>query len=593
MIAPMKRVTVLCLASDEEATLEHLRALGILHLAPVQLPEAPDVEAARRELTRVRRVLDVLPARAAGAPAAGRPARETVEAVWALVQRRKTVDDDLEALRHERQRIEPLGAFDPAQVRALADKGVRVRFFQIEPGREPAAPAGVAIHGLARTRSATYFAAIHRGEAEIEGREIRLPERSLAEIDRRLAAREAERLAVASELASHAGERPAVAALALEAADRLAFARARAGMGRAARVAYLRGFCPEAGVACIREAAAQGGWGFRIEDPSADDPVPTLLRNAGWVSPIHALFRMIGILPGYRETDVSVAFLVFFSLFFAMLVGDAGYGAIFLGLTLWARRRLPKAPRELLSLSLITSVATIVWGVLTGTYFGLAPDAVPAVLRGLRVGWLGVEENLQYLCFVIGASHITLAHVWNIVRMRRSAQALAQIGWIATTWTMFFYACMMVLGRSFPGVMMPVFIGGVAMIVLFMTPPRALKEEWFNHVLLPLNLVSNFVDVVSYIRLFAVGTASYAVASSFNEMLSGLLGHWATAVLAAVFLFVTHTFNIALSIMGVMVHGVRLNTLEFSGHVGLQWTGIPYEPFRSGSAAEPGAEAAR
>jgi V/A-type H+/Na+-transporting ATPase subunit I len=137
-----------------------------------------------------------------------------------------------------------------------------------------------------------------------------------------------------------------------------------------------------------------------------------------------------------------------------------------------------------------------------------------------------------------------------------------------------------VLNMQFPPFMGYVFIAGVVLIALFMTPVKALKDEWFNHAMLPLNLVSNFVDVVSYIRLFAVGTASYAVANSFNTMLGGMFEHWYTAIFASLFLFLAHALNIVLSLMGVMVHGVRLNTLEFSGHVGMQWTGLAYDPFR-------------
>jgi V/A-type H+-transporting ATPase subunit I len=105
--------------------------------------------------------------------------------------------------------------------------------------------------------------------------------------------------------------------------------------------------------------------------------------------------------------------------------------------------------------------------------------------------------------------------------------------------------------------------------------------------MLPLSLVSNFVDVVSYIRLFAVGTASFAVANNFNATLTPMFGHWASGLAAAVFLLLAHGLNIALCLMGVMVHGVRLNTLEFSGHIGMQWTGIPFQPFRSVKQPQP------
>jgi V/A-type H+-transporting ATPase subunit I len=143
---------------------------------------------------------------------------------------------------------------------------------------------------------------------------------------------------------------------------------------------------------------------------------------------------------------------------------------------------------------------------------------------------------------------------------------------------MYFAARTMVLGHAFPAWVLWMFVAGVALIVLFMTPRHAFKAEWFNHVMLPLSLVSNFVDVVSYLRLFAVGFASFAVASAFNEMGTAGTG-WLSGLLGAFVIFFGHALNITLAAMGVLVHGIRLNTLEFSSHMGMQWTGVPYAPF--------------
>jgi len=130
------------------------------------------------------------------------------------------------------------------------------------------------------------------------------------------------------------------------------------------------------------------------------------------------------------------------------------------------------------------------------------------------------------------------------------------------------------------------FVGGIVLIVLFMMPPKEIKDGWFNLALLPLNLVSNFTDVVSYVRLYAVGTAGFAVANAFNNMIfpggeTSIVGLLIGAVLA----FLAHTLNILLSTMGVLVHGIRLNTLEFSNHKGISWSGSAYRPFAKPEAA--------
>ncbi|MBM3859985.1 MAG: hypothetical protein FJ395_10085 [Verrucomicrobia bacterium] len=577
----MKKVTLLCLAHSREATLEQLRDLGIVHLRPVSQQESESVEAARREYEYVRNALEILTPQPDRAPS-GRAPREVVEELWKLIHERRALNDEQGALTHREQHMAPFGNFDPAAVQALQAGGILVRLYQASPKPPPMVTEDAVYVELHRDKNAVHFAVISRSPVEIpNAQEVPLPEQSLAEVRERLAAIAARQRAIQEEIGQFGGDHPRVAALLADAEDQWRFAAARAGMGAGAgeTIAYLQGYCPAEQVARLNNAAPSHGWGLVIEEPAEDDPVPTLVRYPRWVKPVESLFELVGILPGYREVDISAAFLIFFALFFAVLVGDAGYGALFLITSLVAARLLPKTPRKVFVLLNIVSVTTIIWGVLTGAYFGVAVEQGP--LARLRVDWLSDPEHVKRLCFMIGAVHLSLAHLWNVARNPRSLQALAQVGWLCTTWTMYFVALKMVLGLPVPGFTMPLFLTGVALIVLFMTPPRKLKGEWFNHAMLPLSLVSNFVDVVSYIRLFAVGTASFAVANSFNAALAPMLGHWMSGLAAVLFLFLAHALNIILCLMGVMVHGVRLNTLEFSGHVGMQWTGVPFQPFRS------------
>ena len=98
---------------------------------------------------------------------------------------------------------------------------------------------------------------------------------------------------------------------------------------------------------------------------------------------------------------------------------------------------------------------------------------------------------------------------------------------------------------------------------------------------MPLSIISSFSDVVSYLRLFAVGSASVTVASSFNNMaIGGGIHSIVGGLIAALILFLGHSLNIMLGMMSVIVHGVRLNMLEFSGHLDMQWAGKKYQPFK-------------
>ncbi len=589
MIVKMNKVSILCLDADREAALRELRDLGVLHLTHIRPPAGADLEQARERLNHVRRILDVLPARAQPAlmPAAPgqepalRPAAQALEEIWELVKQRKELGDRIEDLRHECRRLAPFGVFDPQSIAALARSGVQVSLYQIGPAQPLPAPDGALVRVLHRDKTGVYFAVIARAPVAVEAQAVRLPEVSLAELRRQLRQAEAGLQEVENRIAAAARERPVIEAHAAVLADEVVWLEARAGMGAQGRVLYLSGYAPTEAAPALRAAARQHGWGLMLAEPAADDAVPTLVRNPRWVKPIRAVFDMIGILPGYKEVDISVSFLLFLSLFFAMLVGDAGYGLMFLVLAWLARRKFPSLPVHYLRLLQIMSVCTVAWGALTGVYFGMQP----AAMSWLAVPWLKTDANVMLLCFVIGAVHLTVAHLWNMARMWNSLLALAQVGWICTTWTMFFAARTMVLSQPFPPLMFGVLTLGVVLIVLFMTPFRLIKTEWFNHVMLPLSLVSNFVDVVSYLRLFAVGAASLSVASSFNTMALNLgLPQPLAGLAGALILFLGHLVNIALAAMGVMVHGVRLNTLEFSSHIGMQWSGAPYRPFARQSA---------
>ena len=228
------------------------------------------------------------------------------------------------------------------------------------------------------------------------------------------------------------------------------------------------------------------------------------------------------------------------------------------------------------------SVSTIVWGVLTGSYFGI--PTLPPALEALSIPWLSDRDNLIDLCFFIGAVHLSFAHVWNLVALvstRSWFKVPSQVGWLLVVWSMFFLARQAVLGRPMPGYLVYLLLAGIVLVAVFMKTPKEFKSEWIDHALLPLTMIGNFVDVLSYIRLFAVGYASVAVLAAFNDMAASIgFDSVLTAIAASLLLLFANALNIVLAGLGVLVHAVRLNTLEFSTHKGLAWQGNTlYTPF--------------
>lgn len=588
MIVPLKRVTVVCVDSARESTLDALRDLGVLHLIPLQAPTGESLEKAKKDLSYVQRALEALPDQSsATVPTAVENPVDEIHRVLAL---QKKTEESLTHLKSELFRFRAFGTFDPAQILELEKKGLFLKLYECEESvfKIPDAPCSVVEYQ--RQNGLVSFAVVSQEPVSVQANEVRLPECSIASMiqDRDECIKTLEQCK--SRLEELAHQRGSVQQTLNHASDSFEMEEAGAGMLSSGGVCLIQGYCPDERIHDLRLKAPQMGWGLRVDYPKDSEDVPTLLKHPKLVKPIETLYNVIGITPGYREIDTSAVFLLFFSIFFAMIVGDTGYGLLFMGLTLWAARKFKSAPREAFQFLGIMSGATILWGVVNANFFGITADKLPEFLDLGRasytpgplrsmVQWIRDPENLKYFCFVLGVSHLTIAHLWNFWVNRKSTMAIAQIGWLCTTWTMFFLAANMVIGSAFPPQAMYLGVGGTVLILLFSVPPSQLKEGWFNLVMLPLNLVSNFVDVISYIRLFAVGMAGFAVANSFNEMVLPLFGTIWGALLGAVVLFLAHSLNIILAAMGVAVHAVRLNTLEFSNHVGLQWSGSAFTPF--------------
>ena len=365
----------------------------------------------------LKRLLEAIPA-VEGAKPTGRDAFAVMAETSDLLDERKEWQDRLEALQGEIARVEPFGAFDPAAVKALAGKGVVLKLYRVATKATLPLPEGVTAEKLAVRKSDAYWALFARAPFEWAGaEEQRLPEASLADMQA-----ESQRLrekleGIAQKLQAAAGDRHLLEGSLTHAEAEVKLQEVRAGMGSAEAIAYVQGFLPAAEVEPVRQAAARQGWGLVVEDPGPQDDVPVKLRPPRWATPIKAVFQGIDILPAYHEADVSVVFMLFFSLFFAMIIGDAGYGAIFAGLTLWMRKKLPKDAFRLL---LVTSSATVVWGLITGTIFGISPEILAkAGFDKIQIPFLTdpakAAQNIMGLCFLIGAVQITIGHLWNVV----------------------------------------------------------------------------------------------------------------------------------------------------------------------------------
>ncbi|MEA3346765.1 MAG: V-type ATP synthase subunit I, partial [Candidatus Auribacterota bacterium] len=333
-------------------------------------------------------------------------------------------------------------------------------------------------------------------------------------------------------------------------------------------------------ISVLENASKKFKWALLMEDPAEEDIPPTLITNPKWINLIKPVFDIINTIPGYKEVDISSVFLIFFSVFFAMLIGDAGYGALIFIATAFTQFKFGKNIKNKIPLFLmyVLGVCTIIWGLFTGTVFG--QQWVHQTVKPI-IPWLTKDNNIKELCFLIGAAQLTIAHIWQAAKKAPSVIALADAGWVCVIWGAFFLARTLIIGTGFPRFAIGLFIAGLFFVVLFTIPPKNFFKGLFaRFITIFLSVIGSFSDVVSYIRLFAVGMASVAIADAFNKMASDFgWSSLATGFITVIILVFGHGLNIILGAMAILVHGVRLNVLEFSSHLNMEWSGIEYNPF--------------
>ena len=557
MIVKMRHFDLICVASEREATLERLRQLGVVHL-DLQTATGEEVAEAKGAAAEAERAIRLIrKARVKGEEPGNR--ERTVEEVLAVDRDRETLKTERDRLEREIRVYEPYGDFDPVLATQLIEKGVDIHSLG---GETPLFPAKFPAMRLSKMQEKL---------ARVVNR-IAIDDAKLADCDENFILRRFPSLK-----------------------DRIAFCEAKELLADHGAVSVLSGWIPSTFEQTLMDEVTQAradlfertkslGWGVLLRDAEDGETPPTLIEPPKLFRPMKALFQGLGIAPAYTEADVSVPFMCYFSLFFAMLVGDGAYGAIFLAGTLAMRRKLPRSWFVLLT---VFSSATILWGILSNTWFGAQ---IPFLNALPTVVWLADPSyrNIMLLCFTVGVSHLMLARIWNGICKLPDSTALAEFGWAGVLLFMYFVTNSLVgIFPSVPGFMNWVFAASLVLVFGFTVKVSQLKTRGIELGMLPLNIMSALGDIISYVRLFAVGLASVKVAENFNSMATGLLSGsnpwWMNALLSvatALILLAGHGLNLAMAGLSVLVHAVRLNTLEFSNHKGISWSGYSFNPFR-------------
>lgn len=601
MIEKMKVVYIVAQASRRIEMLDTLRDLGILHLAEKKNADPALIERFDT-LTRLSFELkDYIPEN----PETKILSDEAFESLYqetdATLQRKAELNNTRTAalLAAERQRA--WGDFDPQQVIALRDSGLDFHFYRLDKKSYQTLQAkeDVQYIRLSPVEKQETVAVLGKLDNSVSAVEFALPEKSISQWEQEAAACDTELADCDAVLRKAAGYLQSYADQLLKTKNAAEYSAVNATAESDNGLVWLSGYIPEADEPAFVETAKAHNWAYSLQDVDPDDEkVPAKVRYGKLSRLIEPVFAILGTVPGYREYDISFWFLAFFTLFFAMIIGDAGYGLLFLLGTAGYTIKAKKVSNATLLL-FVLSVATIVWGSMTGTWFGLEDAMKVPLLKALVVPgfanypqYFGVtatsaQNNIMKFCFSIGAIQLALACIMNIRRkiMEKNLSWLADLGWLLAICSLYFVVLYLVIGQQVNLPIVGAVVGvGFLLVVLFggMAPGKTfvqgLKAGVGDTFTVFLNTISAFGNVMSYIRLFAVGMASLAIAQSFNNMASGFKGPLVIAGIAI--MVIGHTLNIVMGFLSVVVHGVRLNLLEFSGQLGMEWSGTAYDPFR-------------
>ena len=363
----------------------------------------------------------------------------------------------------------------------------------------------------------------------------------------------------------------------------------------------LEGFCPIDQVPALQEMLTKQDVYYQEEDPTAEDNTPIKLRNNRFTQLFESLTGMYGW-PNYGEFDPTPILAPFFLLFFAMCMGDCGYGILLMIIgMLIAKKKLNIAMFDGLGpIITVLGVGTTIVGFFLGTFMGMdlyAAEWVPQALKNVMIkGNLelaGSSYDIQMvLALCIGVFHICLAMVVKAICYTKQTGFKENIA--TWGWTLLIVGGLIVAILGMTVLPAEVFkwtliaVAGVSAlgIYIFNTPGRNPLINIGAGLWETYNMATGILgDVLSYIRLYALGLAGGMLGAAFNNLglmvmggsTEGATWQWLPFVLILV---LGHVLNLAMSALGAFVHPLRLSFVEYFKNAGYEGKGTLYQPFK-------------
>lgn len=342
-------------------------------------------------------------------------------------------------------------------------------------------------------------------------------------------------------------------------------------------VVALEGWVEESRVEEVQEGLRWLGQKVDVEfePPEEDDIPPTLMINRPRIRPTENLINLFGI-PSHGETDPTPFVAPFFILFFAMCIGDLGYGLI-LALVFWLAMKkldLTKGTKSFLRLFFYCGLATIVVGVFTRGYFGIDGEVLPGFLkfRG-TMDIIKEPETLMLICVALGLIHISVGvaiEMYDNIRQNSIWLGFCEQGTTLLLWfgiAVFGVGLIAGVGAVKTGGLYLMAAGAAGIILLSNITSKSIAGKFFGGLFNLYGLFGGTIgDVASYLRLYALGLATVAIGYVINLMAGMVLGVPVLGILLMLLVLVGgHTFNLLINFLGAFVHPLRLQYVEFFG----------------------------
>lgn len=602
MISKMKKLAFLIYHKDYDTFLEQVRNLGVVHVVTKSQGEAEnqDLQATIRLSARYAaaiKLLEGMNVKAADKTSGNADKGELIlDKLEALQQHDAETNHRIQALEKEITAMEPWGDFKMESLKRLRDAGYEVGFYicsdkVYDEEWETQYHAVVINHIGSKVYFVTVTPVTETVSLDVESAKI--ADRSLSEIiqeKEKLDAERAETENVMKELAENSISD--LKAAQVRTSQLVDFDKVKLSADSLAgnKLMLLEGWAPAENAQQLNDFLKSSEVYYEISDPVPGDNVPIQLNNKGFFKLFEPIMKLY-MLPKYNELDLTPFFAPFFMLFFGLCLGDTGYGLFILlgisGYRLIAKSISPSM-KPILTLVQLLGLSTAICGLLTGTCFGfnLYDINVPFIQKMKEVIMLDNQQMFN-LSLILGAIQIIFGMTLKAVNQAIQfgfKYAISTIGWLlvlVSTAVAFAAPSVMAMGGTLHLAILAV--GGL-MVYLFNSPGKNIFLNiglglWDTY-----NMATGLLgDILSYVRLFALGLSGGILAGVFNSLAVGMSPDNVIAgpIVMVLIFVIGHSINIFMNVLGAMVHPMRLTFVEFFKNSGYEGGGKEYKPLKN------------